>query len=85
MDTQESDKEDIIPTIISRPSSAKSNKVDVSDIEQGTGSNLNSDTVDGIQANSKPSPNCLVPLNDNGHYPTSTLSPSIMIAMLWGS
>lgn len=45
-------------------------------IPQGPGSNLNSDQVDGINATTKPNPNCLLPLDSNGKFPVSVITTS---------
>jgi hypothetical protein len=54
----------------------KSPPVQLRDIPQGPGSTMDSDTVDGIQTSTaaNPTPNTLVPLDENGKLPTSVLT-----------
>lgn len=58
------------------PAGPISSSVQLPNVPQGQGSNLNADMVDGINANTKPMPNCLVPLDSNGTFPPAAIPGS---------
>ena len=70
-------------------SESDKSRIDLARIPQGTGSRLDSDTIDGFQAvgYSKPGPNVLVATGPGGTLPESVipLSGASLIAMLFGS
>ena len=61
-------------------------KLSISDIPQGPSSRLDSDTVDGFQVShaNSPSPNSIVPVDNNGKMPVGTQTYAMMVAALWG-
>lgn len=52
-------------------------------IPQGAGSGLDTDTVHGLKASKNPTPNNLVPLNDDGVFEAKPLTKAILIGMLF--
>lgn len=58
------------------PAGPTSSSVQLPNVPQGQGSNLNADLVDGINANTKPMPGCLYPLGPNGLFSASVIPTS---------
>lgn len=56
------------PSKTPKPVEESKKMIDISLIPQGSGSRLDSDKVDGINAYVQPTPNCLVPLDEDGHF-----------------
>ena len=60
--------------------------VPLKNIPQGAGSRLDSDTIDGLQTSTaiRPSPNTIVPVDNDGQYPISTLYKAMLFSFLMG-
>lgn len=83
--TSDNQEEDIFVPLPPHIERIKEEVVNLRTVPQGPGSRFDSDTVDGIQAFSQPSPNALVALDNSGQFTTGPLARAILVSMLWSN